>query len=126
MLNKNGFIDIEVKDLIDWNEPNGTGCIASDMITKEGWKIGYMCRNAPAENYPDSGWCFYKGDEDDEYSNNPANSHVFHINTICNYDPDIIPYLHSPIGACFIRTKDGKFINDDGTAPIHMEKQKIK
>lgn len=26
------FLKIDVKPLIDWNEPNGEGCIASDMI----------------------------------------------------------------------------------------------
>ena len=45
--NKNGFLDIAIKPLIDWNEPNGEGCIVSDMITKEGWKVGYMYRDEP-------------------------------------------------------------------------------
>ena len=33
--NENGFIDIEVKQLLDWEE--NEGCIVSDKITKEGW-----------------------------------------------------------------------------------------
>lgn len=120
----NDFLKIDVKELIDWNEPNGAGCFVSDMITKEGWKVGYMFREEPLPDRPDSGWYFYKGDEDEEYSNDPNNFHIFHINTICNYDPDIIPYLYSPVGTHLIRTSDGKFIVDDGSAPIHMEKQK--
>lgn len=120
----NDFIKIDVKELIDWQEPNDTGCFVSDMITKEGWKVGYMFRNEPHPDRPDSGWHFYKGDEDDDYSNNPKNFHIFHINTICNYDPDIIPYLYSPAGTHLIRTADGKFIVDDGSMTIHMEKQK--
>ena len=64
---KNEYIKIDVKPLIEWNEPNGEGCLVSDKITKEGWKIGYMKREEPNDNYPDSGWRFYKGDEDENY-----------------------------------------------------------
>lgn len=124
-VSENGFINIEIKQLIDWNQPNGEGCIASDRITKEGWKVGYMYRESPMPSQPDSGWRFYKGDEDDEYSNNTNNHHVFAINTICNYDPDIISYLNAPIGTYLIRTEEGKFIEDDGTKPIYMEKQNV-
>ena len=119
----NGFIEIDVKKLIDWNEPNGEGCIASDKITKEGWKVGYMYREEPMPDYPDSGWRFFKGDEDEEYSSNPNYHHVFAIHTICNYDPEIIPYLNAPIGTYLIRTEEGKFIVDDEAKPIIMVKQ---
>lgn len=117
------FIKIEVQHLIDWDEPNGEGCIVSDKITKEGWKVGYMFRDEPNPNNPDSGWSFFKGDEDEEYTSNPNNCHIFSLNTICNYDQDIIPYLHSPIGTCLIRTENGKFIEDDESTPIQLEKQ---
>lgn len=119
---KNGFINIEIKHLIEWDEPNGEGCIVSDRITKEGWKVGFMYREEPTLGHPDSGWRFFKGDEDEEYSNNANNHHVFALNTICNYDRDIIPYLHSPIGTYLIRTEDGTFIEDDGTKEIYMVK----
>ena len=82
--NENGFLDIKVKKLIEWNEPNGEGCIVSDRITKDGMKVGYMYRDEPNTDYPDSGWCFFAGDEDEEYSNDPNNQHVFALNTICN------------------------------------------
>lgn len=121
--NEHGFINIEVKPLIEWNEPNGEGCIASNKITKEGWCVGYMYRDEPTDSYPDSGWRFFKGDEDDAYSNDASNHNAFQLNTICNYDPAIIPYLHSPIGTYLIRTKDRKFIIDDGTQEIYIEKQ---
>lgn len=121
--NENGFLKIDVKPLIDWNEPNGEGCIVSDMITKEGWKVGYMFRDEPLPDQPDSGWHFLKGDENDEYMSDSNNHHVFALNTICNYDPDIIPYLHLPIGTYLIRVKGGKFIVDDGSQPIFFERQ---
>ena len=40
----NDFIKIEVEKLIEWNEPNGEGCIVSDKITKYGLKAA---RRAP-------------------------------------------------------------------------------
>ena len=83
----NGFIDIKIKKLIEWNEPNGEGCIASDKITREGFKVGYMYREKPDDNRPDSGWRFMAGNEDDEYMNNSNNLHIFAINTICKYYP---------------------------------------
>lgn len=124
--NENGFIDIEVKPLIKWDKPNGEGCIASDKITKEGWKVGYMYREEPNPNNPDSGWRFLKGDENEEYMNNPANHHVFAINTICNYDPDILPYLDAPIGTAYIRISEHEFREDNGEAPIYFAKQELE
>ncbi len=120
---ENGYIKIEVKKLIDWNEANGEGCIVSDRITKEGYKVGYMYRENPTPNIPDSGWRFLAGNEDDEYMNETKNHHIFAINTVCNYDSDIIPYLSSEIGTSYIRVDSSKFELDDGTKPIVIEKQ---
>ena len=120
---KDEFIKVEIKKLIKWDEPNGEGCLASDRITKGGFKVGYMYREDPSESNPDSGWRFLAGDEDDEYANNPNNLHVFAINTICNYDKDIIPYLKSPIGSAYIRVSNDRFEIDDGSKPIFVEKQ---
>ena len=120
---KNGYIEIEIKDLVDWDEPNGEGCIVTDRITKDGFKVGYMYREEPDDGRPDSGWRFMAGDEDDEYMNNSNNHHIFSINTICNYDPDIIPYIKSEIGSVFIRTGNNSFEEDDGSKPIYIAKQ---
>ena len=120
---KDEFIKVEIQKLIEWDEPNGEGCLASDRITKGGFKVGYMYREEPSEESPDSGWRFLAGDEDDEYTNNPNNLHLFAINTICNYDKDIIPYLKSPIGSAYIRVSNDGFEIDDGSKPIFIEKQ---
>ena len=80
----NDFLSIKIEKLIDWNEPNGEGCIVSDRITKEGFKVGYMYREVPDEDNPDSGWRFLAGDEDESYMNDSSNHHVLSINTICN------------------------------------------
>ena len=60
----------------------------------------------------DSGWRFFARDEDDEYVNNPANIEVFKLNTICNYDKDIIPFLKAPYGNAFFRNEDGVFVEE--------------
>ena len=78
------FLKIEVKKLVEWNEPNGEGCLVSDMVTKEGYKVGYMYRENPDPGRPDSGWRFLAGNESDEYINNPDNCHIMAINTVCN------------------------------------------
>lgn len=122
-MNEKDFIKIEVKGLIEWNEPNGEGCIVSDKITKEGFKVGYMYREEPSTDVPNSGWRFMAGNEDDEYMNNVDNHHIFAINTICNYDPDIIPYLHSKIGSTYIRVDSKRFELDDRTKSIFIDKQ---
>ena len=123
MQNNHDFIKINVEELIKWDEPNGEGCMVSDKITKEGWKVGYMYREEAMDSNPDSGWRFFKGDEDEEYMNNPDNFHIFALNTICNYDRDIIPYLHSKIGSEFIRISSNEFELDNKDKKIYMEKQ---
>lgn len=120
---ENGFIKLEIKNLIEWNGGNGEGCLASNKITKDGWKVGYMYREEPDENIPDSGWRFMQGEETDEYNSNPSNINVLAINTICNYDSDIIPYLNSPVGTALIRISDHKFEIDKGDKPIYIAKQ---
>lgn len=121
---KNEFIKIKIENLIEWNEANGNGCMVSDRITKEGFKVGYMYREQPHVQSPDSGWRFLAGNEDDEYMTDSDNHHIFAINTICNYDKDIIPFLHSEIGSCYVRVDSHNFESDDGTKPIYVEKQK--
>ena len=80
-----------------------SGCIASNRITKDGVKVGYMYRELVDLSFPDSGWRFFAGDEDEQYTNDPNNFHIFDLNTICNYDDSIIDFLNSPFGAAFER-----------------------
>ncbi len=74
-------------------------CLVSNLITFEGKKVGYMYREdleEDAEN--DSGWRFLAGTEDQEYVDNEANSKVYEVETIADFDPAIIPYLNYPFG----------------------------
>lgn len=82
--------------------PNRGGCLATDAITVDGRKVGFCYRDNPL-NALDSGWRFFAGDETDEYIADLDHSAVYDINTIANYDPEIIPLLDAPVGAAFER-----------------------
>ena len=81
------------------------GCFATDHITVEGKKVGYMYRERPAAK-EDSGWRFFSGEETQEYVDDPNNTMIYDVNTIANYDSAIIPYLESPVGSAFGREGD--------------------
>jgi hypothetical protein len=86
------------------------GCIATDQILVRGRRVGYMYRERP-DNEADSGWRFLAGDESDEYMDDPDNHGIYDVNTVANYDMDIIPYLDSLVGSAFTRDQEtGKFV----------------
>ncbi len=85
------------------------GCIATDQIAVQGRPVGYMYREKPRRDN-DSGWCFTAGDESEEYTNNAENHEIYDVNTIANYDPEIIPFLDAPPGSAFARNPEtGRF-----------------
>jgi len=118
-----GYIKREIKPIVEWHDGNGEGCFVSNKILKEGWKVGYMYREAPDEGRPDSGWRFLKGDESDEYMDDVSNTSIVAINTLCNYDPEVIPFLDDPIGSAFIRISKHDFEEDKRDKPIFFMKQ---
>lgn len=101
----------DIRPLLEWDGP--AGCIATDRITVDGCSVGYLCREEPIEDFPDSGWRFFEGGEDEAYIADPSNSGIYSLNTICNYSPDIIPLLTAPVGSAFMRDSDGSFIPDE-------------
>ena len=89
----------EIKELI-----SSMGyCYASNRITVEGMKVGYMYREIP-ETSTDSGWRFFSGTESQEEIDNPNNVGIYDVNTIANYDASIIPYLNAEPDTAFERT----------------------
>ena len=92
--------------LTGWEGP--AGCLASDRIVVDGRPVGYCYREEPMEGLPDSGWRFLAGDESEAYLSDPARSGVYHLNTLCNYDPDILPLLSAPAGTTYARGEDGR------------------
>lgn len=91
------------EDLEDLVTGMGT-CIATDKITVEGMKVGFMYREEPTDNL-DSGWRFFSGTEKNSYVKDPANSEEYDVNTIANYDRAIIPYLDVQYGTELERIK---------------------
>lgn len=97
----------DIKHILDWSKPDG--CKASDDIVVNGKKVGYMFREYPIDNY-DSGWRFFSSKED--YLLNYNNCDTFKLNTICNYDQDIIKYIDSKYYSYYIREND-RLISED-------------
>ncbi|MCC6810798.1 MAG: DUF2185 domain-containing protein [Deltaproteobacteria bacterium] len=90
--------------------PNKGSCIATDRITVDGAKVGYMYREKPDLDH-DSGWRFFAGDESDAYANDATKLARYDVNTVANYDPEIIPLLGAPLGSKFGRDpKTKKFV----------------
>lgn len=79
-------------------------CIATDMITVEGYPVRFMYREE-SDDEIDSGWRFMSGFESQEYMDNADNHAVYDVNTIANYDPSIIPLLDAPVGSVFEKTE---------------------
>lgn len=110
----------EMKEYLpDWQGP--AGCFATDEITVAGKKVGWCYREKPSGEYPDSGWRFFSGEESEAYVNDPSHTSVYHLNTICNYDPDILPLLTAPYGTAYGRGEDGKFHTEPYTPPEERE-----
>ncbi len=99
----------ELKELYQGEGPQG--CIATDRIVVDGAPVGYCWREEPdsGDEAWDSGWRFTAGDESDAYMDDPDRSGVYALNTICNYDPDVIPLLDSEPGTAWSRGEDGVF-----------------
>lgn len=95
--------------------PIATGhgsCIATDHITVEGRRVGFMYREQP-ESEIDSGWRFFSGLESQEYVDDPDHLSIYDVNTIANYDESIIKHLTGSIGCAFGRAANGEFIEEE-------------
>lgn len=53
------------------------------------------------------------GDESDEYNEDPYNLSIYHLNTICNYDPEILKFLHTKASCAFGRDHNGVFRREE-------------
>lgn len=88
-------------------------CIATDRIVVDGQSVGYMYREPP-DNEQDSGWRFLAGDESEDYMDQTDNHGVYSVNTIANYDREIVELVRSPIGSAFAREgANGELIRVD-------------
>ncbi|MDL2283610.1 DUF2185 domain-containing protein [Oxalobacter sp. OttesenSCG-928-P03] len=104
------FAITEIRPLIEWG--GAEGCFATDRIMVDGSRVGFMYREKP-EYEGDSGWRFAAGDETAEYMDEPDNSGIYMLNTVANYDPDIIDHLKADYGSAFFRNEKGEFERDE-------------
>lgn len=104
-------------DQIEDLAPRRGACMATDLITVEGQKVGFMYRDEP-DDALDSGWRFMSGLETQSYMEDPENLQLYDVNTIANYDPEIIPLLDAPVGSAFERENStGKFVEIEDFEP---------
>ena len=105
---KNFAIDQkDIKPLLqDWY--GADACLASDRILVDGCKVGYMYRVQPEKSW-DSGWRFMAGDETQDYLHQKGNVGIYKLNTLCNYDQDILPFLSDEYGSAYARKEDDLF-----------------
>lgn len=104
MVKKFGPSPIQIRPLAQ-----GRGsCIASDRITVSCRRVGYMYREQP-DHALDSGWRFFAGDESEDTLDDPSCFEILDVNTVANYDPDIIPLLDQPAGSAWARNEKGLF-----------------
>ncbi len=77
------------------------------MVTVNGKSVDYMIRSEPKRE-DDSGWIFYGGGETQEYIDNPNNTSLMSVNTIANYDLEVVSFLTYPIGTEVERDESGR------------------
>jgi len=75
--------------------------LATKMLVDNKRKVRFMYREEG--NAKNSGWCFFCGDEDKIYTDNPDNIAIYDINTIIAIDKSIVPYLNSVPGSSYER-----------------------
>ena len=95
------------EDRIQRMIPDYGVAFATDRITVDGEQVAYMVRHKP-DCEEDSGWVLHSKGESPEYIDDPENTSVFDLNTLCNYDPEIIRYLTYPPGTEVERNDEGK------------------
>jgi hypothetical protein len=81
-------------------------CLATKRITVDGARVSYLYREDPGSP-TDSGWVFLAGDESREYFADTANMELYDVNTIANYDREIIQFLDHPVGCAYDRAPSG-------------------
>ena len=90
--------------------PGRGSCMATDRITVDREPVGFMYREVPDNNH-DSGWRFFAGDESQDYLDNAANLEIYDVNTIANYDSEIVPLLGAAARSAFEWDEEkGRFV----------------
>ena len=84
-------------------------CIATKAVSEDGAPVGFMYREQPLFEH-DSGWRFFSGDEDDDYTDNTSHFTVHALADIRLHTPDIAPFLDTPAGSAWERDESGAWV----------------
>lgn len=92
---------------------DGATAFASKRVAEEKRKVQFMYREDPRAP-GDSGWKFFRGDEPQEYVDNPENVGEYPLDSITNIDPSVAPLLDTPAPCAFERDSDeAEFVASD-------------
>ena len=83
--------------------------LATKMLIDNKRKVRFMYREEGKNG--DSGWRFFCGDENQEYTDNPDNIAIYDIQTVIDIDKSIVPYLSSAPGVAFERINENDTFN---------------
>merc|ERR1712166_653832 len=65
----------------------------------------------------DCGWRFFSGDEEEAYISDGENTGIYTVNTVANYDHDIVPYLTTAAPCAYDKKLEGssgyKLVDDE-------------
>lgn len=98
----NSDVENEEENLVDKYTHR---CLVTNEILQNKRKVKYLYREESLdERQPgivDSGWRIMAGDEDQDYTNDPANAQFVSLGVVLNIDDTIIPVLDKPVGSAF-------------------------
>lgn len=107
---KNGWYVPQKREWADLLGVN-PGCLITKKALQEE-RIGYMYREQALEDFPDSGWRFFVGDETEEYINEVENISMIGFSDICNIDPTILAYFYAQPGCGFGKTENNGWVRE--------------
>lgn len=76
------------------------GCVVTKKLLEQE-TVGFMRKEEPVKDHPDSGWRFFVGDESDEYLESMDNIEIVGLNAVCNLDPTVMAYIHTTPGKSY-------------------------
>ena len=103
-------------------------CFVTDRVLDDGAPVRWMYREAPMPpqtdddgkiTMTDSGWRFFAGDEEDDYLDDPDNTHLVSLGAVLSEDDTMVHLLDAPVGAAFERddAADGFVAVEDWEGP---------
>lgn len=95
----------------DWKGPKAVSPPTASWSTAAGSDTCTVKNPIRTSRTP--GWRFTAGDESSDYMMDPDKAGIYSLNTVCNYDPDIIPLLDAPYGTAYYRDETGHFHQTD-------------